>query len=60
MKTNEEWSSEFWTQLIMQLHKKPKKNSGLQWDLNPWLHNLILDIKSNLQVRPPPVGDHLP
>ena len=37
-----------------------KKNSGLKWDLNPWPRNLILDIQSNLHVRPPSVGDHLP
>ena len=35
MKSNEEWSSALWTQL-MQLHKKPEKNSGLQRGLNPW------------------------
>ena len=28
MKSNEEWSSQLWTQ-FMQLRKKPEKNSGL-------------------------------
>ena len=59
MKSNEEWTLQLWTQ-FMQLRNKRKKNSGLKWDLNPWPRNLILDIQSNLHVRPPPVGDHLP
>ena len=41
MKSDEEWSSQFWTQ-FMQLRKRPsekKKNSGLQRGLNPWSRN---------------------
>ena len=36
MKSNEEWSSQLWTQ-FMQLRKKAeKKYSGIQRDLNLW------------------------
>ena len=39
MKSNEEWSSQLWTQ-FMQLRKKPeKKNSGLKRGLNSWPRN---------------------
>ena len=34
-KSNEEWSSQLWTQ-FMQLSKKAEKNSGLQRGLNSW------------------------
>ena len=33
--SNEEWSSQLWTQ-FMHMCKKPEKNSRLRWDLNPW------------------------
>ena len=35
LESNEEGSLQLWTQ-FMWLLKKPEKNSGLQWDLNPW------------------------
>ena len=35
MKSNEEWSSQLWSQFL-QLRKEPEKNSGLQRGLNPW------------------------
>ena len=38
MKSNEEWSSQLWTQ-FMQLRKKPEKKSGLQRDFDPWPHD---------------------
>ena len=35
IKSNEEWSSQLWTQ-FMKLRKKPEKKSGIQRGLNPW------------------------
>ena len=35
MKSNEEWSSQLWSQFL-QLRKEAWKNSGLQRGLNPW------------------------
>ena len=40
MKSNEEWSSQLWTQ-FMQFRKKPEKSSGPQQDLNPWPCNAV-------------------
>ena len=36
MKSNEEWSSQLWTQFMQLRTKAQKKYSGLQRDLNPW------------------------
>ena len=48
MKTNEEWSSQLWTQ-FMQLHiKKTKKNSGHQ---RGWTHGLAILVRCSNQLR---------
>ena len=53
IKSNEEWSSQLWTQ-FMKLRKKPEKNSGIQWGLNfePVTSRYRCDALTNRAMKP--------
>ena len=50
MKSNEEWSSQLWTQ-FMQLHKKPEKNKKSNEDFNGiWTSGLAIPVRRSNQL----------
>ena len=55
LESNEEGSLQLWTQ-FMWLLRKPEKNSGLQWDLNPWPRDTNVICSNQLNYEATDVG----
>ena len=49
MKSNEEWSSQFWTQ-FMQLRKRPSEKKKIQDFNGVWTHDLAIPVRCSNQL----------